>query len=103
MAWTSERPAAAQIAQAIRHYLEAHPQAVDTERGIQNGGCAMVRTCPSADDVRAALGSSRPLEKWWSVLPDGQRVRWCQRNEPATPEASVEPDNLDGGTLCQRP
>ena len=68
-------PLAAEIEEIIRRYLQAHPQAEDTERGI----CEWwLRTAPrnySVADVRAAIqalvaaGELAPLS-----LPDGQRI-----------------------------
>ena len=75
MAWTRKRSAAVNIAQAIREYLKAHPQAVDTERGIREWWLRDGQTCPSARDVRAALEHLVAAGEMVVLsLPDGQRA-----------------------------
>jgi hypothetical protein len=68
-----QRPAVADIEQAIRGYLQAHPHAVDTTRGISEWWLRDLRTRPSPGDVATAIarlvaaGEVAPL-----TLPDGQ-------------------------------
>jgi hypothetical protein len=63
----------AEIEEIIRRYLQAHPQAVDTERGIREWWLREAqRTYPVAD-VRAAIqGLVAAGELAEIVLPDGQ-------------------------------
>lgn len=69
-----EPPTVADIEAAIRHYLHAHPHALDTERGIREWW--LLGTCPCRpDDVHAAIeklvASGAMAER---SLPDGQRA-----------------------------
>jgi hypothetical protein len=66
-------PIVANIARAIRRHLQAHPHAMDTERGIGEWWVRSVGPRHSDDDVRDAIehlvasGELLPI-----ALPDGQ-------------------------------
>ena len=69
----SPPPSVAEIEALLRRYLKAHPQALDTERGICEWWLGDARGGYSAADVRAAI--ERLVAKGLLakvVLPDGQ-------------------------------
>jgi hypothetical protein len=71
----TQPPAVADIEEAIRRYLAAHPQAVDTERGIREWWLRDARPRYRVADVHAAierLVAAGELEQ--RALPDGQRA-----------------------------
>ena len=66
-------PLAAEIEEILRRYLQAHPQAEDSERGICEWWLREARRSYSAGDVHAAiehLVATGELAKL--LLPDGQ-------------------------------
>jgi len=68
-------PLVAEIEEIIRRYLQAHPQAEDTERGICEWWLRNARRSYPVADVRAAiqaLVASGELAR--RLLPDGQCI-----------------------------
>ena len=69
------------VADAIRRYLEAHPQAVDTAEGIQRWWLAPEYGEVSLQTVEAALellqseGEVRKLEQAWSQAAYQRKAR----------------------------
>jgi hypothetical protein len=68
-------PLVAEIEEIIRRYLQAHPQAVDTERGIREWWLRKARRIYAEGDVRAAVedlvATGELVER---RLPDGQSI-----------------------------
>lgn len=78
-------PLVVEIEGIIRRYLQAHPQAVDTERGIREWWLRKAHRTYSLCDVHAAIESlvaTRELSK--RLLPDGQYIY----ANPATPTSN---------------
>jgi hypothetical protein len=68
-------PLAAEIEEIIRRYLQAHPQAEDTERGICEWWLRKARRSYPVADVSAAIQALvAGGELVQLVLPDGQRI-----------------------------
>jgi hypothetical protein len=80
-----EGPLAVDITRAIRRYLELHPQAVDSERGIREWWLGDQPSRPSPDDVRAVIEQLVATGEIVVLsLPDGQRAYGgAKRDEPA--------------------
>jgi hypothetical protein len=65
----------AEIEETIRRYLQAHPQAEDTERGICEWWLRAAHTTYSVADVRTAIhGLVAAGDLAEDVLPDGQCI-----------------------------
>lgn len=82
-------PSIESIEQAISEYLQAHPHAVDTERGIREWWLQDRRPHASAEIVRAAIAALLAAGQLSIVdLPDGQvayaasRVRMTRPPDP---------------------
>ena len=71
-------PQLAEIESILRRYLQSHPQAVDTERGIREWWLRDARSSYAARDVRAAIGrlvdAGELVER---QLPDGECIYVC--------------------------
>ena len=66
-------PPVAQIERLIRHYLQAHPHAIDTERGICEWWLRELHPRPAPEDVAAAVASLLAAGALASLtLPDGR-------------------------------
>lgn len=84
-----KRPPLAEIEEIIRRYLQAHPQAEDTERGICEWWLRTARRTYSVADVRTAIQALVAAgELAQLVLPDGQWIyRAPGHPDPATFDA----------------
>jgi glutamine synthetase type III len=68
-------PLVAEIEEIIRRYLQAHPKAVDTERGIREWWVRKARRTYAVSDVRAAIEALVATgELAERRLPDGQFI-----------------------------
>lgn len=71
----TQPPATADIENAIRNYLQAHPHAIDTERGIREWWLRNASRPLRAADVHTAIERLVALGKLAvRFLPDGQRA-----------------------------
>lgn len=84
----TQRPTVADIECAIRHYLQAHPNAVDTERGIGEWwlGSGHPPCTPSA--LQAAIENLVAAGVLQTLtLPDGRRAfSGAKAARPGTPD-----------------
>jgi hypothetical protein len=77
-------PLVAEIEETIRRYLQAHPQAEDTERGICEWWLRKARRSYSVADVRAAIQALVAAgELAQLVLRDGQCIYANSRTPPS--------------------
>lgn len=68
-------PLVAEIEEILRRYLQAHPRAEDTERGICEWWLREAPRSYSVADVRAAIAALVAAGEVVQVsLPDGQRI-----------------------------
>jgi len=66
-------PSVAQVERSIHHYLQAHPHAIDTERGIREWWLRELRPRPTPEDVAAAVANLLAAGRLASLtLPDGR-------------------------------
>ncbi len=69
----TQSPPVAQIEQLIRHYLQAHPHAIDTERGIDEWWLRDLHPHPAPHDVATAIARLVAAGELASLaLPDGR-------------------------------